>query len=93
MAEDQTTTQDPTTQHPQPEQPELQLDHPGHEADMTPRVDHGLPEGQEDGDETVRLGRAVQPVQVAPAYVYFASHESSYVSGEVIGVTGGTPLH
>jgi NAD(P)-dependent dehydrogenase (short-subunit alcohol dehydrogenase family) len=297
MAEDQTTTQDPTTQHPQPEQPGLQLDHPGHEADMTPRVDHGeesyrgsgrlqgrralitggdsgigravalafaregadvvishLPEEQEDGDETVRLvedagrkglslpgdvsdeaycrdivgrtvsvlggidilvnnaayqmahdgledisteelehtfrvnifalfhsckaalahmrpgsaiintaseqayepspslmayaatkaaiinftknlsrevlergirvnavapgpiwtplipatmppdqvksfgqqapiGRAGQPVEVAPAYVYFASQESSYVSGEVIGVTGGTPLH
>jgi hypothetical protein len=30
---------------------------------------------------------------LAPAYVYFASQESSYVSGEVIGVTGGTPLH
>jgi hypothetical protein len=25
--------------------------------------------------------------------VYFALQESSYVSGEVIGVTGGTPLH
>src|SRR3954452_22359249 len=41
MPQDQTTTQDPTTQHPQPEQPELQLDHPGHEAEMTPRVDPG----------------------------------------------------
>jgi hypothetical protein len=41
MAQDQTSTQDPTTQHPQPEQPELQLEHPGHEADMTPRADHG----------------------------------------------------
>ncbi len=39
------------------------------------------------------IGRAGQPVEVAPAYVYFASQESSYVSGEVIGVTGGTPLH
>jgi NAD(P)-dependent dehydrogenase (short-subunit alcohol dehydrogenase family) len=39
------------------------------------------------------MGRAGQPVEVAPAYVYFASQESSYVSGEVIGVTGGTPLH
>jgi NAD(P)-dependent dehydrogenase (short-subunit alcohol dehydrogenase family) len=297
MPQDQTTTQDPTTQHPEPEQPELQLDHPGHEAEMTPPVDHGeetyrgsgrlqgrralitggdsgigravalafaregadvviahLPDEQEDGDETVRLvedagrkalslpgdvsdeaycrdivertvselggidilvnnaayqmsregledvsteelehtfrvnifalfhtckaalahmqpgsaiintaseqaydptptlmayaatkaaivnftknlsqevlergirvnavapgpiwtplipstmppeqvksfgqqapiGRAGQPVEVAPAYVYFASQESSYVSGEVIGVTGGTPLH
>ena len=41
MADDQTTTQDPTTQHPQPEQPELQLDHPGHETEMRPRADHG----------------------------------------------------
>ncbi len=39
------------------------------------------------------MGRAGQPVEVAPAFVYFASQESSYVSGEVIGVTGGTPLH
>jgi hypothetical protein len=39
------------------------------------------------------IGRAGQPVEVAPAYVYFASQESSFVSGEVIGVTGGTPLH
>ena len=39
------------------------------------------------------IGRAGQPVEVAPAFVYFASQESSYVSGEVIGVTGGTPLH
>src|SRR4051794_32241055 len=41
MTEDQTTTQDPRTQHQLPEQPELQLEHPGHEADMTPRADHG----------------------------------------------------
>ena len=41
MAHDQTTQQDPATQHPQPEQPELQIEHPGHEAEMSPRVDHG----------------------------------------------------
>jgi NAD(P)-dependent dehydrogenase (short-subunit alcohol dehydrogenase family) len=297
MAHDQTTTQDPTTQHPRPEQPELQIEHPGHQSELDPQADHGehsyrgcgrlqgrkalitggdsgigravalafaregvdvaishLPEEQEDGDETIRLveeagrtgvslpgdltdevycreivertvrelggidilvnnaayqmahegleditteelehtfrvnifalfhtcktalehmqpgaaivntaseqaydpspslmayaatkaaivnftknlssqvvergirvnavapgpiwtplipatmppdqvrsfgrqapiGRAGQPVEVAPAYVYFASQESSYVSGEVIGVTGGTPLH
>jgi NAD(P)-dependent dehydrogenase (short-subunit alcohol dehydrogenase family) len=33
--------QDPTTQHPQPEQPEQQLEHPGREADMDPRPDYG----------------------------------------------------
>ena len=41
MPDDQTTAQDPTTQHPEPEQPELQLEHPADEADMHPRADHG----------------------------------------------------
>ncbi|MBE2315990.1 SDR family oxidoreductase [Solirubrobacter sp. CPCC 204708] len=41
MAQDQTTKQDPTTQFPQPEQPEQQLEHPGLESDMTPKPDYG----------------------------------------------------
>ncbi|MEU1604546.1 SDR family oxidoreductase [Micromonospora matsumotoense] len=35
------------------------------------------------------LGRAGQPAELAPAYVFFASQESSYVTGEILGVTGG----
>jgi NAD(P)-dependent dehydrogenase (short-subunit alcohol dehydrogenase family) len=35
------------------------------------------------------LGRAGQPAEVAPAYVYLASQEASYVTGERIGVAGG----
>ena len=38
------------------------------------------------------LGRAGQPAEVAPAYVFFASGESSYVTAEVLGVTGGNPI-
>lgn len=38
------------------------------------------------------LGRPGQPAELASAYVYLASVESSYVSGEVIGVTGGKLL-
>jgi NAD(P)-dependent dehydrogenase (short-subunit alcohol dehydrogenase family) len=38
------------------------------------------------------LGRAGQPAELAPAYVYFASPESSYTTGEVLGVTGGKPV-
>lgn len=35
------------------------------------------------------LGRPGQPAELAPTYVFLASQESSYISGEVIGVTGG----
>ena len=38
------------------------------------------------------LGRAGQPAELAPVYVFLASDESSYITGEVIGVTGGKPL-
>lgn len=38
------------------------------------------------------LGRAGQPAELAGAYVYLASAESSYVSGSVLAVTGGKPL-
>ena len=41
--------------------------------------------------ESVPLGRAGQPAEVAPAYVFFASQESSYITAEVLGVTGGKP--
>ncbi|MGC4892751.1 SDR family oxidoreductase [Micromonospora sp. DT31] len=39
----------------------------------------------------VPLGRPGQPAELAPAYVFFASQESSYVTGEILGVTGGRP--
>lgn len=35
------------------------------------------------------LGRAGQPAELAPLYVFLASQESSFVSGEVFGATGG----
>jgi NAD(P)-dependent dehydrogenase (short-subunit alcohol dehydrogenase family) len=37
----------------------------------------------------VPLGRPGQPVEVAPAYVYLASDESGYVTGQVMHVNGG----
>jgi len=59
----------------------------------TPLIPATMPEGKADsfGGQTP-LGRAGQPAEVAPAYVFFASAESSYVTGETLGVTGGQPL-
>lgn len=36
------------------------------------------------------IGRPGQPVELAPIYVFLASQEASYVTGEVYGATGGT---
>lgn len=41
----------------------------------------------------VPLKRPGQPEEVAPAYVYLASSDSSYVSGQVIHVNGGTVVN
>jgi len=38
------------------------------------------------------IGRPAQPAELAPPFVFLASQESSYVSGQVLGVTGGAPL-
>lgn len=38
------------------------------------------------------LGRAGQPAELAPAYVFLASNDASYISGAVIPVTGGRGL-
>ena len=35
------------------------------------------------------LGRPAQPAELAPAYVYLASAESGYVTGETLSVNGG----
>ncbi len=44
------------------------------------------------GQSESPMGRPAQPAELAPAYVFLASQESSYVNGETLGVTGGTPL-
>ena len=35
------------------------------------------------------MGRAGQPSEVAPAFVYLASNDSSYVTGQIIHINGG----
>ncbi|CAM3715052.1 SDR family oxidoreductase [Nocardioides zeicaulis] len=50
------------------------------------------PDKVEDFGKQTPLGRAGQPAEVATAYVFLASAESSYVTGEVLAVTGGGPV-
>ena len=59
----------------------------------TPLIPATMPEEKVETFGTdVPLGRAGQPIEVATAFVYLASAESSYVTGEVIAVTGGKPV-
>jgi NAD(P)-dependent dehydrogenase (short-subunit alcohol dehydrogenase family) len=59
----------------------------------TPLIPATMPEDKVStfGEDTP-LGRAGQPAELAPAYVFLASPESSYITGEVIAVTGGQPV-
>ncbi len=51
-----------------------------------------------EGDRVAKFGehspmkRPAQPVELAPVYVFLACDDSRYVTGEVIGVTGGMRL-
>lgn len=54
---------------------------------------HGQPkEKLEKFGQDTPLGRPGQPAEIAPLYVFLASEKSSYITGEVIGVTGGRPI-
>ncbi len=45
-----------------------------------------------EGEFATPLGRPGQPSDLAPGYVYFASEESSFVTGQVLHINGGTPF-
>lgn len=52
-----------------------------------------------DEEETAKFGqdtpmkRAGQPSEVGPAYVFLASEDSSYITGQMIHVNGGEPIN
>ena len=59
----------------------------------TPLIPATMPEEKVEGfGADTPLGRPAQPAELAPAYVFFASQESSYVTGERLGVAGGKPM-
>lgn len=54
----------------------------------TPLIPSTMPNAANFGEDTP-MGRPGQPVEVAPAYVFLASDEASYISGATIPVAGG----
>jgi len=60
----------------------------------TPLIPATMPEEKvKKFGQDVSFGRPAQPVEIAPVFVFLASNEARFVSGEVYGVTGSqTPL-
>ncbi|MGA5064349.1 SDR family oxidoreductase [Streptomyces exfoliatus] len=57
----------------------------------TPLIPATMPVAKDFGGQSP-LGRPAQPAEMAPAYVFLASPQSSYITGEIVNATGGTPL-
>lgn len=57
------------------------------------QLDNGQPDGKlPEFGQNAPLGRAGQPVELAPVYVLLASDEASYTTGQIYGVTGGSAI-
>ncbi|MFF7361600.1 SDR family oxidoreductase [Streptomyces sp. NPDC008125] len=57
----------------------------------TPLIPATMPDTTEFGKQGP-FGRPAQPAEMAPAYVFLASANASYITGEIMNATGGTPL-
>ncbi|MGP3775966.1 SDR family oxidoreductase [Streptomyces sp. SDT5-1] len=57
----------------------------------TPLIPATLPDTTEFGKQAP-LGRPAQPAELAPSYVFLASDQASFITAEIMNVTGGTPL-
>ncbi|MDQ8186212.1 SDR family oxidoreductase [Pelagicoccus sp. SDUM812002] len=56
----------------------------------TPLIPATMPkEAVESFGKNTLFGRPAQPAELAPVYVFLASEDSSYVTSEIYGVTGG----
>ncbi|WP_317131896.1 SDR family oxidoreductase [Chitinophaga polysaccharea] len=54
----------------------------------TPLIPSTMPEPEKFGSESP-MKRPAQPAEIAPAYVFLASEEASYIAGATLPITGG----
>jgi NAD(P)-dependent dehydrogenase (short-subunit alcohol dehydrogenase family) len=60
----------------------------------TPLIPASFPDEEvKEFGKDVPMGRAAQPVEIAPSYVFLASKDGSYISGQVIHPNGGTVVN
>ncbi|MFC9585676.1 SDR family oxidoreductase [Streptomyces yangpuensis] len=57
----------------------------------TPLIPATMPDATTFGQQSP-LGRPAQPAEMATAFVFLASDQASYITGEIVNATGGTPL-
>jgi len=56
----------------------------------TPLIPATMPEEKvKQFGKTTSFGRAAQPVEIAPVFVFLSSNEARFVTGEIYGITGG----
>jgi NAD(P)-dependent dehydrogenase (short-subunit alcohol dehydrogenase family) len=56
----------------------------------TPLIPATMPtEKVKEFGKTTAFERPAQPVEIAPVFVFLASNEARFVTGEVYGITGG----
>jgi len=59
----------------------------------TPLIPSTMPEEQAANfGKDSPFGRPAQPAELAPAYVFLASNDATYISGAILPVTGGKPF-
>jgi Dehydrogenases with different specificities (related to short-chain alcohol dehydrogenases) len=59
----------------------------------TPLIPYSMPQEKvTEFGKTAPMERPAQPAELAPVYVFLASEDAAYITGEVIGVTGGRLL-
>lgn len=73
--------------------PQHQDHRPGIEAQMHPQPVYISADTVASFGASTPMQRPGQPAEVAPAYVYLACSDSSYVAGQVIHINGGSVVN